>query len=122
MTHHPIIRKRIAELQLELQAQTERDGQRYSMTRGRMVELLIEIITSPPKKATLDNPLSEVRYVGEEGKMVPRGRIPEQGGARWPNLAHCSPAARSMSRWIFELSSGAWAVPKSSVRVRLNAS
>jgi hypothetical protein len=48
MTHHPVIRKRIAELQLELGAQAERDGQRYSMTRRGMVELLTEIITSPP--------------------------------------------------------------------------
>jgi hypothetical protein len=36
MTHHPVIRKRIAELQLELGAQAERDGQRYSMIRGRV--------------------------------------------------------------------------------------
>jgi hypothetical protein len=28
MTNHPVIRKRIAELQLELGAQAERDGQR----------------------------------------------------------------------------------------------
>ncbi len=38
MTHHPVIRKRIAELQLELQAQTERDGQRYSITRKAIIE------------------------------------------------------------------------------------
>ena len=52
MTHHPVIRKRIAELQLEPGAQAERDGQRYSMTRRGMVELLTEIITSPSEKAS----------------------------------------------------------------------
>jgi hypothetical protein len=28
--YHPVIRKRIAQLQLELEAQAERDGHRYS--------------------------------------------------------------------------------------------
>ena len=40
------------------------------MTRRGMVDLLVEIITSPPKKAGSDSPLCEVRYVGEEGRMV----------------------------------------------------
>ena len=34
-----------------------------------MVELLTEIITSPPEKASLDNPLGEVRYIGKEGRI-----------------------------------------------------
>ena len=57
------VRARIAELQAEVEQrlQAERDGQRYSMTRRGMVDLLIEIITSPPKKASLHKPLCEVR-------------------------------------------------------------
>ena len=50
MTHHPVIRKRGAELQLELQAQIERDGQRYPITRKAIIETLMEIITSRPRK------------------------------------------------------------------------
>ena len=61
MTNHPVSRKRIAELQLEPGAPAEPDGQRYSMTCRGMVELLTEIITSPPKKASLADPLCEVR-------------------------------------------------------------
>ena len=33
MTHHLVVRKRMPELRLELQAQTKRDAQRYSTTR-----------------------------------------------------------------------------------------
>jgi hypothetical protein len=70
---------RIPELRAEAeqQLQAERDGQRYSMNRQEMVNLLIEIITSSPDKATLHNPLCEVRYVGKEGRMV--AAFPEQG-------------------------------------------
>jgi hypothetical protein len=33
MRHHPVIRQRISKLKLELGAQAERDGRRYSMQR-----------------------------------------------------------------------------------------
>jgi hypothetical protein len=35
-----------------------------------MAETLIAMITSQADKASLDNPLCEVRYVGKEGRMV----------------------------------------------------
>jgi hypothetical protein len=37
MWHHPGSRERIAELQFELSALAERDGQRYTMTRQGLV-------------------------------------------------------------------------------------
>jgi hypothetical protein len=68
LRNHSVIREHIAESQVELGAQAERDDQHYSMTRRATVELLIEIISSPPKRATLDNPLCEARYVGQDGQ------------------------------------------------------
>jgi hypothetical protein len=38
------------------------------MTRRGMVELLTEVITSPPEKTSLDNPLREARCVKKEGE------------------------------------------------------
>ena len=50
-----------------------------------MVELLSEIITSPPEKAILDNPLCEVRYVGKEGRIV--AAFPDKWDRDAPHLA-----------------------------------
>ena len=38
------------------------------MTRRGLVELVTEIITAPPVKASLDNPLCEVSYAGKKGR------------------------------------------------------
>ena len=85
------VRARIAELQAEAeqQLQAERDGQRYSMNRQGTVNLLIEIITSPPEKATLHNPLCEVRYVGKEGRMV----------AAFPDKVRCIELLTKLLGW-----------------------
>jgi hypothetical protein len=65
-----IVRARIAELPAETAQQLERDGQRFSLTRRAMAEMLIAISSSPSESASLDNPLCVVRYVGKEGRMV----------------------------------------------------
>ena len=54
-----------------------------------MVELLTEIIASPPEKATPDNPLCEVRYVGKEGRMV----------AAFPDKIRCMELLTKLLSW-----------------------
>jgi hypothetical protein len=84
----------------------ERDGHRYSMNRKAMVELLMQIITSPPESATLDNPLCEVRYVGKASIMA----------AAFPDKTRCMELLTKLLGWAeptLEFFKGGWGATRS---------
>jgi hypothetical protein len=89
MTHHPVIRKRIAELQLELEAQTERGWSAlFDHAQGNYRDVDGDHHFAP-EKARLDNPLCEVRYVGKEGRMV----------AAFPDKHRCMKLLTKLMGW-----------------------
>jgi hypothetical protein len=71
--------------ELKLQASNE-----ATLSRQKFVENLIEMITSPPSAASLDNPLCEARYVGKDAIKV----------AQFPERTRCMELLAKTLGWL----------------------